>query len=454
LRSVELSDTTTIAQHNLEAESFVLGSVLLENDAILKILDILRPDSFYREAHRKIYRAMLELFDSNEPIDLITLTERLKKQELLEEVGGALYLATLLNTVPTAANVKHHAMIVREKEILRAITAVAHEMLQESITQGVNVRELLDSAERRIFELSKHQTDGCFASLRSLLKETFLAIEAAYENKKLITGLAIGLDDLDRYTLGFQPTDLIIVAGRPSLGKTAFATNVAVNVAVRQEKTVALFSLEMSKSQIAMRMICSEARVNSMRLRAGYISKEDWPRLTRAAGNLSEAGIYIDDTPGISAFDIKARARRLQKEHGLGLIIVDYLQLMRWRYETDSKHQEVTETCRALKELAKELEIPVIVLSQLNRAPEYRKDKVPQLSDLRESGAIEQDADVVLFLHSPESGDDEINLHEIIIGKQRNGPTATVKVCFLKEYGRFESFAPLQEPEIERKDLL
>jgi len=438
-------------QHNLEAEQFVLGSILIDNEAILKVIELLRPESFYKAGHRKIYAAILELFERNEPVDLLTLTEQLKKKGQLDEVGGAFYLATTMNMVPTAANIRSHALIVREKEILRGVSRVAHNLLEESVSSGIDAGLLLDKAEMEIFKLSSHKTDGCFKKLKDLLINSFKDIETANNSQGLITGVETGLIDLDRYTLGFQPTDLVIIAARPSLGKTALATNVAIHHALKEREAVALFSLEMSSSQIALRMLCSEAMVNSMKLRAGFLKQEDWPKLTKAAGVLAQAPVFIDDTPGISAFDVKARARRLQKEHGLGLIIIDYLQLMRWRNDMDGRQWEISETCRALKELAKELDIPVIVLSQLNRSPEYRKDKKPQLSDLRESGAIEQDADVVLFIHKPES-DDDGDLREIIIGKQRNGPVATLPISFLPDYTKFESYSS-QTQAPERRDL-
>ncbi len=438
-------------QHNLEAEQFVLGSILIDNEAILKVIDLLRPESFHKAGHRKIYAAILELFERNEPVDLLTLAEQLKKKGQLDEVGGASYLAAIMNMVPTAANIRSHALIVREKEILRGVSRVAHELLEESMSAGIDAGLLLDKAEMEIFKLSGHRTDGCFRKLRDLIVDSFKDIEAAASREGFITGVETGLIDLDRYTLGFQPTDLVIIAARPSMGKTALAVNAATHFALKERKAVAFFSLEMSSSQIALRMLCSEARVNSMKLRAGFLKKEDWPKLTRAAGVLAEAPVFIDDTPGISAFDVKARARRLRKEHGLGLIVIDYLQLMRWRNDVDGRQWEISETCRALKELAKELEIPVVVLSQLNRSPEYRKDKRPQLSDLRESGAIEQDADVVLFIHKPEY-DEDGDLREIIIGKQRNGPVAALPVSFIPDYAKFESYSS-QTGKRERRDL-
>jgi replicative DNA helicase len=448
LASPDISTDRLIPQ-NIEAEQFVLGSILLENDALFKTLEILDADGFYRESHRKIFSAMIDLFEQNDPVDLITLTERLKKNNQLEEVGGASYLATLLNLVPTAANVRHHARIVREKAVLRRLINVATEIVSQSYQDTQDVEELLDLAEQRIFEIAEHRVTESFTNINQVLKESFKTIEQLFERKELVTGIPTGFEDLDRMTSGLQPSDLIIIAGRPSMGKTAFALNIAQKAAIKQKHPVAIFSLEMSRQQLALRLLCSEASVDSARLRSGYLDKTDWPKLTRAAGTLSEAPIFIDDTPGISVLDIRAKARRLQKERGLDLIILDYLQLMRGRSGVDSRQQEIAEITRSLKSLAKELNVPLVALSQLSRAVEQRPKGRPQLSDLRESGAIEQDADVVAFIYRPElyGDEDTAGQAEIIIGKQRNGPVGTVKLTFLKQYTRFEDYST-------RRDIL
>ncbi len=428
---------------NVEAEQFVLGSILLENDALLKTLEILDMSCFYRESHRKVYAAMLELFDRNEPIDLLTLTERLKKNNHLEEIGGASYLATLLNMVPTAANARHHARIVREKAVLRKLINVATGIVSQGYEATQDVDELLDLAEQKIFEIAENRIKESFYPMNQLLKESFKTIELLFERKELVTGIPTGYKEFDEMTSGLQPSDLVIVAGRPSMGKTAFALNVVQYAAIKNKYPIAVFSLEMSRQQVALRLLCSEAMVDSSRLRSGYLDKTDWPKLTRAAGTLSEAPIFIDDTPGISALEIRAKARRLQKERSLALIVVDYLQLMRGRSNADNRQQEIAEITRSLKGLARELNVPVMALSQLSRAVEQRHDGRPQLSDLRESGAIEQDADLVTFIYRPElyGKEDMQGQAEIIIGKQRNGPIGTVKLTFLKQYAKFENFS-------------
>jgi replicative DNA helicase len=387
---------------NLEAETSVLGAVLLENEALNRVLEILKEDDFYREAHRRIFSAILHLYEHSEPVDLITLSEVLKTRGDLDAVGGVEYLNSLVNGVPTAANISYYAKIIKEKAILRKLINRATEIVSQSYSNSGDVDEFIDQAERTIFEISEDRVRPSFYPIKDLIKSSFKTIERLYEKRQLITGVPTGFQRLDELTSGLQPADLIIIAGRPSMGKTAFALNIAQHASVRATTPAAIFSLEMSKEQLALRMLCSEAKVDAHRLRGGFLSEADWPKLTRAAGSLSEAPLFIDDTPGLSALEMRAKARRLKIEHNLGLVIVDYLQLMRGRASADSREQEISDISRSLKALAKELSIPVIALSQLNRRVEERGDKRPQLSDLRESGAIEQDADVILFLYRDE----------------------------------------------------
>ena len=433
---------------NLEAETSVLGAVLLENEALNRVLEILKQDDFYREAHRRIFAAILHLYEHSEPVDLITLSEVLKSRGDLEDVGGVEYLNSLVNGVPTAANISYYAKIIKEKAILRKLINRATEIVSQSYSNSGDVDEFIDQAERTIFEISEDRVRPSFYPIKELIKASFKTIERLYEKRQLITGVPTGFQRLDELTSGLQPSDLIIIAGRPSMGKTAFALNIAQHASVRATTPAAIFSLEMSKEQLALRMLCSEAKVDAHRLRGGFLSEADWPKLTRAAGSLSEAPLFIDDTPGISALEMRAKARRLKIEHNLGLVIVDYLQLMRGRASADSREQEISDISRSLKALAKELSIPVIALSQLNRRVEERGDKRPQLSDLRESGAIEQDADVILFLYRDEiynKSEENRGKAEIIIGKQRNGPTDKVDLAFLDKYTRFENLSGLKE---------
>jgi replicative DNA helicase len=424
-----------IPPQNLEAEVSVLGAVLQETGALLKALEILQPADFYREAHRKIFDACRSLFERNEPVDLVTLANELMQRKVLEEVGGASYLASLVDSVPTAANAAYHARIVKDKAILSALIQKATAVVTRAYADTEDVGIVLDWAEQQIFEISQEKSSRSFVPLKSILKGTFELIEKLYERKSHVTGVPTGFAKFDEMTAGLQASDLIVVAGRPSMGKTSFCLNIAQHAAVHDSTTVAIFSLEMSKEQLVQRLLCSEARVDSHKLRTGYLSDSDWPKLTRGAGILSESPIYIDDTPGITLLEMRAKARRLKAEQGLGLVIIDYLQLISGRGRA----------------MAKELSVPVVALSQLSRAVESREDKRPQLSDLRESGAIEQDADVVAFLYrhavyarkdtskQPEVDEsEEDNTTEVIIGKQRNGPTGTVYLAFRREFTRFE----------------
>ncbi len=442
---------------NIEAEQMVLGAILIENDSINKVIETLSSDDFYKDTHRKIFGVMLEMFESGEAIDIVTLTDALKGKARLDSVGGAAYLATLVSLVPTAANINAHARIVREKAVLRKLIHTSTDIITQSYEDGrssLNIDELLDRAEKSIFEISQNKIRDSFVPLREIVKNSFETIERLYERKEMVTGLPTGFVDLDKMTSGLQPSDLIIIAGRPSMGKTAFCLNIAAHAAVDHSKSVAVFSLEMAKEQLVIRMLCSEARVDAHRLRTGFLSEADWPKLTMAAGRLSEAPIFIDDTAALSVLEMRAKARRLKADHGLDIIIVDYLQLMRGRGDSDSREQEISAISRSLKALAKELQVPVIALSQLNRAVETRgKDKRPMLADLRESGAIEQDADVILFIYRdevynkcecPPPTDGECSCGrrgkaEVIIGKQRNGPIGIVDLTFINKYTRFEN---------------
>jgi len=430
-------------QH-IEAEQSVLGGMLLQNDAIHRVVEILRPEDFYRDAHRKIYQAILELYQRNEPADLVTVTNVLKKQNALDDIGGASYLSDLVDGVPTAANVATYGKIIREKAVVRQLISGATEIASRGYEDQGNVDEYLDKAEQIIFDIAQRRIHQGFYLLKNIVRDSFKAIEQLYEKKELITGVPTGYRDLDRLTCGLQKSDLIIIAGRPSMGKTALALNIVEHAAIEAGTICAVFSLEMSKEQLVQRMLCSRAEVDASKLRGGFLAESDWPRLTRAAGLLSEASIFIDDSPALNVLEVRAKARRLQREHGLGLVIVDYLQLMRSVGRPESREREISEISRSLKALAKELSVPVIALSQLNRGVEARQDKRPQLADLRESGAIEQDADVIAFIYRdemyhPESAD--AGKAEVIIGKQRNGPTGRVMLAFRSHITRFDDFA-------------
>jgi replicative DNA helicase len=446
-----------VPPQNIEAEQWVLGGVLLESEAIAKVLETLVPDDFYRESHRKICHCMIKLFEKNEPIDLITLTDVLKGKNQLDEVGGGAYLSSLADNITTAANIEYYARIIKEKSILRGLINTATEIVARGYEDGGDVADLLDQAEKNIFQISESQIKPSFYEIKNLLKESFKTIEKLYESKEIVTGVPSGFEELDKLTSGFQPSDLVIIAGRPSMGKTAFSLNIAQHAAIEKKIPAALFSLEMSKEQLVLRMLCSEAKVDAHKLRGGFLGEADWPKLTRAAGILSEAPIFIDDTPALAVLEMRAKARRLMAEHELGLVIVDYLQLMRGRGlsgrgrpSSETREQEISEITRSLKALAKELNIPVVALSQLNRKVEERSDKRPQLADLRESGAIEQDADLITFIYRDEiynRADDNPNrgIAEVIIGKQRNGPVGEIKLAFLDKYTTFENLAWVKE---------
>ncbi len=429
---------------------------MLENDAINLVLELLRPEDFYRESHRKVFRAMIELTDRSEPVDLITLSEYLKSRGELDAVGGSAYLASLADFVPTAANIAYYARIVREKSILRSLIRTATDIATRGYEEQGNVEEFLDTAEKVIFDISERKIKASFVAVGDMIKDTLKTVERLYERKEMVTGVPTGYEDLDKLTAGLQPSDLIIVAGRPSMGKTAFSLNVAANAAFAGVG-VAVFSLEMAKEQLVLRMLCSEARVNNSKVRSGYLAERDFPKLANAAGRLHEALIYIDDTPAISVLELRAKARRLVRDRTkkVGLIVIDYLQLMRGMGGASNREQEISEISRSLKALAKELAVPVIAISQLNRRVEDRGDRRPMMSDLRESGAIEQDADVIMFIYRDEvynQNSEEKGKAEIIVAKQRNGPIDTVDLTFLNEFMRFENYTPRDEFDYEEAD--
>jgi replicative DNA helicase len=443
-----------VPPQSLEAEESVLGGVLHDNAALDRVTELLQPDDFYRGAHKKLFRAMLDLSERGEPVDLITLSEALRARGDLTDVGGASYLAALVERVPTAANVVHYARIVRDRSILRRLISASTEIATSGYESGGSVADLLDRAEQLIFDISERQVRASFVKLGDVMFGSMKMIERLYEQKQAVTGVATGFADLDALTSGFQPSDLIIVAGRPSMGKTAFCLNIAENAAMRSDVGVAIFSLEMSTDQLALRMLCSEARVDLARVRTGHLSEREFPKLAMAAGRLGDAPIYIDDTPALSVLELRAKARRLKRDPAskLGLIVVDYIQLMRSSEGKDSREQEISEISRSLKALAKELNLPVVALSQLNRQVESRNPPIPRLADLRESGAIEQDADVICFLYREEyyvEDSDKKGTAQVIVAKQRNGPIGNIELTFLKEITRFENREVAPEPELE-----
>lgn len=429
-----------IPPQNVEAEQAVLGAMLLSHDAVIVAMEKLQPRDFYRDVHRIIFEAMEHLHRENKEIDVITLPEELRRIKKLDDVGGVEYVLQLPNLVATAANIEYYANIVAEKALARNLISTCTELTTEAYDGEKEPEALLDDAERKILQLSDTKNRGDFASVGTVVEATLDKITKLYENKAGLTGLPTGFRDLDRMTSGLQPSDLILVAARPSMGKTAFTLNIAQNVGVRQHKTVAFFSLEMSQEQLVQRLLCQIAHIDSQKLRTGQLnSDEEWTRLTDACDKLYESPIYIDDTPGISVAEMRSKARRLKSEHGLDLIIVDYLQLMQGR-NAESRQQEISEISQSLKALARELKVPLIALSQLSRSVESRQDKRPMLSDLRESGALEQDADIVSFLYREDYYDKETeNQHitEVILAKHRNGPVGSVKLYFKNEFTLF-----------------
>ncbi|MDP2942904.1 MAG: replicative DNA helicase [Candidatus Omnitrophota bacterium] len=433
---------------NLDAEMAVLCSMLIEEEAISHAIELVTEDSFYRDAHKTIFNAILALYSKNRGVDLVTLVDELKKRGALEEVGGINYLTALTTFVPTAANVRHYAKIVKEKGMLRNLIASTTNILAEAYEAQDDVSVLLDKAERMIFEITSKKVEGGFVSLREIIKDSIETIDSLYQRKTNITGLATGFDDLDKLTAGLQRSDLIVVAGRPSMGKSAFASCIAEHAGVIGKLPVAIFSLEMSKEQLAQRLLCSHARVDGNKVRTGFLSQSDWPHLVNAAGKFSDAPIFIDDSSALSVLELRGKARRLKSQHDIKLIIVDYMQLLQSSSRSEGRQQEIADISRSLKFLAKELAVPVIAISQLSRKPEGRDDRRPQLADLRESGAIEQDADVVLLIFREEAyapTEENRGIAEVMIAKQRNGPTGLVKLAFLSQFTRFDNLSERQE---------
>jgi replicative DNA helicase len=431
---------------NIEAEESIISAILIDNNTLLDVIEIVSDSDFYRTAHQKIFAAITDLFDKGEPVDLVTLANRLKEKGQLEEIGGGTYLARLVDTVPFAVNAQHYAQIVYDKAALRRLIEKANAIVKRCFDERGEVDDIIDFAEASVFEISEKKSQQAFYPLSKIILGNIETLEEKQGNRSLVTGVATGFTHIDNLTSGLQKSDLIILAARPSMGKTALALNIARNAAVDANIPVAIFSLEMSKEQLSLRMLCAEARIDSSRLRGGFFSMEDWHRLTDAAGILSESPIFIDDSPSLSAMDIRAKARRLKLDKNIGLVIIDYLQLMQGRRTAERRDLEISEISRALKALAKELDLPVLALSQLNRMLEQRTDKRPRLSDLRESGALEQDADVVAFIYrdevyNREDDNQSKGVAEIILAKQRNGPTGDVNLTFLNSYTRFENLA-------------
>ncbi|MBI4343632.1 MAG: replicative DNA helicase [Candidatus Omnitrophica bacterium] len=444
---MEVSDITTLERippQSLEAEQAVLGSMLLEEQAVVQAAELLDDAAFYKDAHRKLFAALIALYRASVPVDLVTVTEELRKRGLLEEVGGPAYLTTLTSVVPTAANAEHYCRIVKQKAILRHLIRASTQIAAESYEEATEPDVLLDKAETLIFDIASKKVKRDAVAMKEIIKSSIEMIDALYQRKGAITGLPTGFVELDQQLAGLQPAEFIVVAGRPAMGKSSFALCVAEHVALAEKTGVALFSLEMSKDHLVQRMLCAHARINAHSVRTGMLAASDWPNLTKAAGKLSEAPIFIDDSASLSILELRAKARRLKSRHDIGLLIVDYLQLMNEASAAENRQQEISVISRGLKALARELNVPVIAVSQLSRAPERRESFRPRLSDLRESGAIEQDADVVLMLFREDyynPTDENKGVAEVLIAKQRNGPTGTVKLAFIKEYTRFETLA-------------
>lgn len=437
--------------HSVEAEQAVLGAVILDSDRLITASERVDPDDFYRVSHQRIFDAMLKINDRGELVDLVTLSSELQSQGILDEIGGLNYLAEIAEAVPAIGNIGYYLNVVDQKAALRRLIRTATNIVSDGYERQDEVDAVLSDAERNILKVSQRKGQSSFHSIGSVLSDAYSTIEKLHQSSGEITGIATGFSDLDKMTAGFQRNDLIIVAARPSVGKTAFALNISQNVAVRTGENVAIFSLEMGAEQLVMRMLCAEGNIDAQRLRTGRLESEDWGRLSLAMSSLSQAGIFIDDTPGLRVNEIRAKCRRLKQEYGLGMIMIDYLQLIVGNGKPgENRQQEVSEISRTLKAIARELQVPVIALSQLSRGVESRQDKRPMMSDIRESGAIEQDADIVAFLYRDDYYDKEsedANTIEIIIAKQRNGPTGTVKLSFRKEYNKFvnmetQAFAP------------
>lgn len=438
-----------IPPHDIEAEQAIIGSMLTDKDAVIAAIEILREQDFYREDNRIIYSAILNLYNRSEPIDIITLKAELKSMGKLEAVGGLEYIVQLPDRVPTTSNVEQYIKIVEEKSMLRALIKTADELITLGYDPTQEVEQVIDTAEKKIFEVMQKKNQKRYSSMKDILIDTFTQLEQLYNQKEMITGVPTGFADLDYRTSGLHNSDLILVAARPAMGKSAFALNIATHAAVRGKVPVAIFSLEMSKEQMANRILCSEAMVDSAKVRTGKIDDEEWGKLAAASGELSEAGIYIDDTPGISVMEIRAKCRKMKLEKNIGLVVIDYLQLVQGsNRKGGSREQEIAEISRSLKILAKEINVPVIALSQLSRAPEQRVDHRPMLSDLRESGSIEQDADIVMFLYRDDyynEDTDKKNIAEVIIAKHRSGATGTVELLWLGNYTKFANIDRYRE---------
>lgn len=432
-----------VPPQNVEAEQSVIGAMLIEREAISKVAEFLRPEDFYREAHRLIYTTIMDLFNKNDAVDMVTVTENLRKLDKLESVGGISYITSLANSIPTAANVIYHARIIEEKSLLRLLINAATEIAGMGYEGSDEATQILDHAERKILEVSGRKMGRDFTPISTIVMDTFNKIEQLYASKGGITGLPTGFKDLDRLTSGLQPSDLVLIAARPSMGKTAFVLNIAQHIAIKEKKAVAFFSLEMSKEQLVQRMLCAEAPIDAQRLRIGELEANDWTKLVRASDRLSAAPIFIDDTAGITVLEMRSKARRLKIENNLSLIIIDYLQLMQGStgsHRSENRQQEISEISRSLKALARELHVPVIALSQLSRSVESRQVKKPMLSDLRESGSLEQDADIVAFLYREDYYDPETekkNITDVIIAKHRNGPVDSIQLFFHKQFTKF-----------------
>lgn len=449
-----------------EIEASVLGAMLIEKEAVPKAVELLTTESFYLKSHKLIFDAMVSLFEASEPIDTVTLYEELKKRGQAEEAGGALYIGKLSQNISSAANIEYHAKIILEKEILRGLITSSHEIAKAAYTGTEDAFDILDNAERKIFEITESHLKKTFLGMDRAVRDALEYIEAIHSKTNQKFSVPTGFYELDDMLGGFQKSDLIIIAGRPSMGKTAFALTLARNAAIDHKVPVGIFSLEMSTMQLVIRMLCAEGRLNAHLVRTGKLPNEEGVKLSRNAHKLIESPIFVDDTPAQSVLEIRAKARRLKVENNIGLIIIDYLQLMQGPAKAESREREISHISRSLKSLAKELNIPVIALAQLNRAVESRTDKRPQLSDLRESGSIEQDADVVMFLNRPEyygimkdeNGNSNEGVAEVIVGKQRNGPTGDVRLAFIKEYARFENLAHARQiaeySEISDEDII
>lgn len=439
-----MSDTIVrMPPYSLEAEQSVLGSMMIDKEAIAAASEILTSDDFYSDAHKEIYNAILGMYEQGEPVDLITLTEALRQRGTLEGIGAA-YLTELSMVVPSTANVKYYIRIVEEKAILRRLIKASNDIIKDSYEAQQEVDIILDEAEKRIFKIAERRSRADFEPIKVALLDAYAQIEELSKNKGKIIGVPTGFTDFDLMTAGLHPSDFVLIAARPSMGKTSFALNIAQYAAINEGIPVAIFSLEMSKSQLVQRMLSSEANVELQKVRTGDLEDTDWIKLVQAASPLSQAPIFIDDTPGISVMEMRSKARRLKLEHGLGMVVIDYLQLMSGRGRPENRQQEISEISRSLKALARELDVPVVTLSQLSRAPEARTDHRPMLSDLRESGAIEQDADVVVFLYRDEyynPDTEKQNIAEVIIAKQRNGPTGTVELVWLGQFTKFANYA-------------